>query len=611
MPLQNGQSQRLVIDELNECDPVSDSMPPRAILALKHHQRTLLHRCLAYENGPIPVHECFPSLRSDFEVGEAFRFRTAVLADHPGSGKSMTLLALILQRNSEEVEGATRASLVIVPHGAMDKWNQRIQDFCPTLRVREIRKANTKSALHATTTNLVSQLQSNSLDAVLLTSTVFNRVNRIIGKSICWRRVIYYDVQAMSLSNFQEPLASFHWFVCNTWPHILLAPQSNNVHTTSMTKADPIASHRAPHSGHHNTSTSPQKYHSLPSYMRHKLISSQPINRLALSVVKTNDAFVMRSMSLGGPWMNRVYIVQCTMPETINNLQDAGHRVLMEHVRAGDMEYVLRFVKQADTESGVLAALRSAASVSSQRIGPGHMDVMCSICHEEQVRYKAVSPCCAHVYCLKCITLWLTCAHTIKKSDGDQVGNNHYHQSLSDLTKRDCPICKQALSLDSLHVIVPEAEPADLHHYHDHHLNQNHTASRTSSSNSKERNLSIILRGRQRGSKTLILSDAEYLFTSTQSLLRFIKEEYVLLSGTYRDLTDIAAFSKGDVSVMLAHPKAILTNCENLSMVTDVILMHRMDDSTQQRVLERINRCGRTSDLAVWKFLYREEMMPG
>lgn len=121
---QQGYSAALSIPCLPSTHPAAPS-PPSLALPLHPHQQRALHRCLLIEqDGSLSTG--FNALPSRY--GE-YKSRGGVLADAVGTGKTATIIALVL---SSKGIGAT---LVVAPGHLIPQWKAECAKFAPSVEV--------------------------------------------------------------------------------------------------------------------------------------------------------------------------------------------------------------------------------------------------------------------------------------------------------------------------------------------------------------------------------------------------------------------------------------------------------------------------------------------
>ena len=119
-----GYSAALAIPCLPPSHPTAPS-PPSMALPLHHHPQRALHRCLLIEqDGSLSTG--FNALPGKFAE---YTSRGGVLADAVGTGKTATIIALVL---ASKGAGAT---LVVAPSHLIPQWKAEVAKFAPCIEV--------------------------------------------------------------------------------------------------------------------------------------------------------------------------------------------------------------------------------------------------------------------------------------------------------------------------------------------------------------------------------------------------------------------------------------------------------------------------------------------
>ena len=125
MTSKKGYSAALAIPCLPPSHPAAPS-PPSMALPLHPHQQRALHRCLLIEqDGSLSTG--FNALPGKFAE---YKSRGGVLADAVGTGKTATIIALVLAG-----KGGGGATLVVAPSHLVPQWKAEVAKFAPAIEV--------------------------------------------------------------------------------------------------------------------------------------------------------------------------------------------------------------------------------------------------------------------------------------------------------------------------------------------------------------------------------------------------------------------------------------------------------------------------------------------
>jgi hypothetical protein len=598
------------VDELTEDRPRA-RQPDGALVPLRPHQLTLLHRCGLFEAGAIDSN------------GDQLRTRVGIIGDRAGSGKSFVVLSLVLGgfrgdgmpavctygNNAVNVTFTDHArrvktNAIVVPHSLASQWEGYIVAFCPHLRTLVIK--STRTAIDVTSDQVAHH------DVLLVTSTCYNRVTSVMNAAgIKFTRVFFDEIDNMNIPGCMQPDAAFVWFVTASYAN-LINPRGQGRWSSQLNR--------------HIWTTTGIRSMGYVKTLFSDLASSMPPHHLKSLVVKNADSYVVRSMSLCDVTHT---LVKCRTPKTINILNGIVDRMIIDYLNAGDVPSALQFINPAnkDTEENIVLALvdkytralrildakhayftvsGEAGGAESTRIEKRQAEMRnridsirerisasntCCICYET-IANKSVVPCCSNSYCLRCISTWLS-------------------------HKTDCPMCKSSLRIPDLLVVDASlagppnpGKPSESSQTSGRHPESGHEGadeSGTSDAYSKARNLEILLRRRAHGDKFLVFSSYDRALVNVSSVLGSLGIRFSYLKGNQRQVAaTIKAYNSGQLDVLLIN--TLNYGCGiNMERTTDIIMLHKFDTEVERQVIGRAHRPGRSRNLRVWYLLYENE----
>lgn len=614
----------IAIDELDESDEVAPQ-PSRSKIPLKKHQLTLLARCIAYERENISLCSirCLQRLQ-DWQPDDYMRTRIGIMGDRPGSGKSFVILSLMLQ--DDEAAGQTsgqnfvksygcnkvvlslrdavrpkKTNLLVIPHNMCAQWDWYVKSFIDLTAFKHLMIKDAR-ALHG-----LIDVDVEGYDLIITTSTCYNRVCDITtAKSIKFRRVIFDEVDSMSLPSCMAVDASFTWFVTASFGN-LLYPRGYSGWDNHMNKyvwrADGLRN---------------------SGYVKNlfmDLYNNVSIDFVKILVVKNKDEFVVSSINL--PPTVRHHVV-CRTPTSINLLHGVVDHNIIESLNAGDvttalqhvassnkgteenivrvildklsrqrdsLETRLRLVADAPQETfesdaeraGEIARLQRRLDEVTSKMASIRTRIVesdtCCICFDT-ITHKTVTPCCSNSYCFRCINLWLA------------------RSSM-------CPLCKVRLVSSDLMVIQSAADLSSdvAREASDDEPSENYT---------KVKNLEIVLKKRmadlRQPAKILIFASFDNSFSQIVAVLDRLRIAHAYLKGNNEVIKNIVSnYKTGSLSVLLVNTRNYGSGL-NLENTTDIIMFHKFDTEIEKQVIGRASRMGRTSPLHVWYLLHENEM---
>jgi SNF2 family DNA or RNA helicase len=587
------------MEELTEDSPISQQ-PPSTLIPLRHHQLTLLKRCLTYESEPIKI-----SL--DGSSKNTLRTRVGIIGDMAGSGKSFVVLSLVCHGRAHNdndmphiqtfgmnnihicIASTTRTlrtNLLVIPHNLTSQWEKYIVDFCPSLKYVFIK---TNQSL-----KLLDTIIMDDYDLLIVTSTHYNKVlSHHILSTFKFTRAFFDEVDNMSIPNITKPNACFTWFITASYNN-LLHPRGSSKWNVQLKKDI--------------WNVTGIRSMGFVKSLFQDMSNSMSSSIFKLLVVKNEDVFVVRSMTLLPIIHN---IVKCQTPNTINLLNGLVDKTIISHLNAGDVTSALQFInsRNKDSEENIIIVLiakyirmlkvldarhiylssigitptseEQDSIFDKQRDTQRRIDSIreritstntCCICYES-IMNKSIVPCCSNSYCLKCISTWLS-------------------------QKKECPMCKTSVSIGDL-LIVNEKDASISTNEFD----------VVSEQNSKSQNLEIMIKKMSQGHKTLIFSSYDKALSNVGEILKKNGIKFSHLKGNIGVINNtLRLYKEGDVDFLLINPKYYGCGI-NMENTTDIIMLHKFDSEIERQVIGRAQRHGRTQSLKVWYLLYENECL--
>lgn len=606
--------------ELNEH---SASYPQEHIegssINLKHHQRTLLQRCISLENDTISLsnqQEVPNELTNRCHPQDTLSTKIGILADRVGSGKSYVILSLIsvnrLYRQHDVLINSygmnnvvftlhrdncvTHTNMLVIPHNLVTQWIEYLSAF-PNLRYCLVTKKVFDNMRD-------DEFDIGSYDILLVTSTYYNKVaQHISDKNVTFQRVIYDEVDHLSIPSSRSISAKFIWFITASYGNILY-PKGFRRWEQSL-RRDIWSAQGILHSG-------------FIKILLMDIFCRVPRELSKLLVVKNVDSFVERSIML--PPIEKHYVA-CKTPLSIRVLNGIVERNIIECLNGNNIQGAMANITSShkSTESNIIELMIQKYTIQLSNLEMKfnhtreyHYDTeterqqeldriqkkiddatekvrmirqrivesdTCVICYDD-IRNKTVTQCCQNSFCFKCITSWLA------KSSGMQGV---------------CPLCKLSINMDSLFVvdntevkksITAAPPPTDvMGPYWD-----------------KYTNLKIMLRNRQPNSKFLIFSNYDDSFLSLYKVFEEAGICYEHLKGNGNVVKcTVDRYKNGAIDVLLVNSSHYGSGL-NLENTTDIVMFHKFDTEIEKQVIGRADRFGRSGPLNVWYLLYDNEM---
>ncbi|GLC54545.1 hypothetical protein PLESTB_000878200 [Pleodorina starrii] len=586
------------VDELSETSPRA-KQPTGATVQLMPHQLALLHRCQQYERGCVPLLE-FRQVRDaqavyGFSEADCMFTQVGIIGDGTGAGKSYVILALAVSEEPVHNDPCFRSygsnrvvlrvhnakpvldtTVLVVPHNLCSQWNGYVKDFGGSLK-----------ALFLQRTAIMAQLQESEspgerlteYNLIVVTSTLYPQLATLIqAAGMRIKRLVLDEVDSLSLHCNTPIDALFTWFVTASYGNLL---HPRGIFVPSMRH------------GQYNVRASGLRHRGLIYSLFTDLNHNLTRDLVKLLVVRNSDDFVKKAMMV--PAMEQ-HVIRCRTPHSIRVLNGLANSDVIDRLNAGDVRSAVallnpanrvaseediisvvidNYVKQlhnldlkikytecAEYEGEVhrheeLERLHIKRDDTSSRIDAIRNRVhgcrMCCICHDEDIKHKAVVPCCQNTYCFKCISRWVS-------------------------TEPNCPMCKHSpLGINDLIVVIDKAcdrgvlpAPAPI-----------------SDVNDKVDNLHGIVTSKlPKDVRVLIFSCYDYSFTPLATMLDKLGMRHAPLKGNGAQINAIMRrFHSGECPVLMINPTNYGSGL-NMQCTTDIIMFHRFDDEiTRQAIL--------------------------
>lgn len=600
----------LDLQELTQNDPKA-IQPKECKITLRNHQLTLLHKCIDFENN----NQMFKKYNniSEYVIEEDyFKPRIGVIADRAGSGKSYVIIALILSNNIVEHESIfikslaynyntlyfnnrkkiIKTNMIVIPHNLSGQWEKYILLFNDKIKYTIINKQKICSELY-------ENQNIEDYEIIIVTTTFFNTIAAYLtNNDIKLQRIIFDEVDNLNMSSCIHLHANFIWCITSSYGNILY-PKGHSIYNTQTER--------------HVYNANGIKHNGFIKNIFLDLHMNVPMDFIKTLILKNSDEYINNSLNL--PEVNNV-IIKCKTPNLINILNGIVDKNIINSLNAGDVQTAMSFITNKDTEENIIAQLilsydnllknlnvklimtnsliydddsvreqediniknrindvQTKINLIKERVKTNNL---CSICYDD-VENKCITNCCQNSFCFKCIHLWLD-------------------------KKRECPLCKAALSSKQLYlidnnkieneiiieneVIIPENE---LHEEHD-----------------KLTNFKILLKEKKNG-KILIFSRFDYTFSKIIIILKELGMSFDQIKGNTNTINKIInRYRSNLIDILLINTSnyGIGLNLEN---TTDLIMFHKFDSQLEQQIIGRAQRIGRTDPLNVYYLLHENE----
>jgi len=539
----------------------SDKLPqPKSVLIpLKEHQKTAFTAMNKIEDNGCVVHK---DLIIETTLG--------ILADIPGSGKSMMIIALIANcvnakfhkrvhygspfvcLKDTNQDHSIKTNLILVPNKLVLQWKNYFM-FCPSMKVYSI----------STKKDLINLKSLNDYDVLICSDSKYKFLYEKY-QSIKWSRLIIDEIDSIKLPSVISWNANFIWLI-TSYPDNLLFTNKNFMR------------------------------------MIFKNITNYIFNFL---IVRNDTDFINLSLNL--PKLNQ-NIIKCKTPKELTLVQNYVSQEVKDMLNANNInQAILKLNCNINTNKNIFQIITKNLSEELHNknleydyyvnlIGNDNKiqeiitniklkiqqiktkldsikkriyllnDDYCPICLDKYVN-PTVNKCCNNVFCFKCIITTL---------------NN----------QGCCPYCREPLNIGELTVIDNNQQK----------INQMKNENQVLS---KNENLLKLLQNSPI-SKFMIFSNYLETFYNIQEYLDSHKIKYGILSGSEKIIKkNINLFEKGKINVLMSN---LNNQGLDLHMVTDIIIYHKLKEDIEDNVISRGHRLGRTKPLNVHYLYYDNE----
>ena len=216
--------------ELSEFDPMIDQ-PDGLHIPLKHHQRSLAHRCIMLEQGK----QLNPAYTIHTKIG--------IICDKVGSGKSYTILSIILLNQDIAIYNDSvhinhyasvlvpesygdiksfKTNILVVPSPVIQQWVSYLENT--TLKYVYIYNQKSLDEYFADTDHID---RLHNTDVILIGSKIYGKWYHIANEfgysEFLFQRMIIDETVHISLPDNKAINAKFYWFVTASYETSSLA----------------------------------------------------------------------------------------------------------------------------------------------------------------------------------------------------------------------------------------------------------------------------------------------------------------------------------------------------------------------------------------------------
>lgn len=563
---------------------------------LKRHQLQMLHKMIQLEECDI-----------DLNDNEFLQTEMGILGNKVGSGKSFCILSLIIQkprlhnrpfvksklgnsisvirkRNNCDIKGG---NLIVSPHHIMKSTWEYYLNMFTNLSYYVI---NNKSFP-------IDLERICEYDVVLCNAKNYNTFIKCCN--FTWSRVIFDEVDTISIPACICPDYRFVWFVSSSLPNLLFP---NGYYSFSNSNNRRISINGLNHHGFIKDT-----FRSI----EHSTITDNTNTMLSHIFLKQSDIYVDQIIELPQPL--EIYH-KCKSPNYVHVLSNFVGIEMLNRMNAGNYEGCLEYMGcTVDTKDNIITIIckdlnekvenldRKIDYLSSLTIRDSEREThvqkiektklkkneiiqriqdinkklddldidqsneSCPICFDILNKNSIMLNCCKNIFCMKCI------------------GNIMLYSN--NTTNCKCPICRTIFNKsDLLHI---RSTPLFKHELQ-----------------TKEESL-VKLINDNIDSKFLIFSAYDQSWTNICLLLDHKNINYSKLVGNQNVINStLEKFNNGEKNILLLNAQHFGCGL-NLTTATDLVFFHKMNAELKRQVIGRAQRIGRTTPLRI-HYLYHE-----
>jgi SNF2 family DNA or RNA helicase len=495
--------------------------------------------------------------------------RLGINADPTGYGKTLAMIGLLVRDKMPwnmdtpytyetvitEAAGLVRsrivnrynkiqATLILVSSSILIQWQ------------RELSRTDLRVGMVVTKKD-VDDIDAAKCDVILVTTSMYNYLVRSYS-NYAWKRLIFDEPGHSRVPGMKYVHAGFYWFVTATPNAITL--KHRNCRGSFMKKVigdnwcdfdeqfgDLII--RNDEKFVHESFTIPKSEHFYYQCF-------QPLFNAVAGLVPPLITIMIESgniegaiTSLGGSKTKD--IVALVRKKKLEELEEASYKVGMYTIRDDEEQ-----IKTWTTRRVRVQTQLSELNIRFENMLAG----ACYICRDE-LKDPVLEPCCQNLFCGECLFTWLK-------------------------NKKSCPTCRTTIKLkDLIYVKTTDEEPKVFEPTI--YLPQ-----------TKIEKIAKLVTSNKKG-KFLIFSSYDSSFEPICRVLTENKIGYALLKGSSKTRQkNIDKFKSGNLQVIFLNSNFNGAGI-NLQETTDIILYHRMTQSTRSQIIGRAERIGRVDSLRV------------
>jgi len=587
-------------------DSLKINQPLNINITLKEHQLAIVQKCIEIEDVNIR--------------------NFGIMCDKPGTGKTYAILAHIL------LSGKKR-NIIVVPQNIINQWCDAIHNFSDgLLKYKKFIEYSELLDLYNTESELYEY------DILLTTALYYNMIATTVSEI---ERVFFDEIDSISAFVINEIKANFVWFVSASIDYDMLGVYSKKIDRDFL----PYVTCKC-RDGYVDTMFNFE----IPNVCK-IICKNLYLDNIFKDVVSKNEFKLLNAMDysrIKKKFSNKVAQNETDALDIL--VKDKIDIIEMEKLRITDLEKTISvnlgnqnrielLQKQLDKARGSLNDSETKLGLIRERLKDNNC---CPLCYNEldETQNKAVSQCCQNTMCYTCPNNWFnnmyktTCIYCnqsdVKFEDYviikplkenccilcekqyENISGKYYSECckketclpcLEDwyhkLLKQSCPFCdKEEVLFEDFKTLVQHEE-----------MKLNREAGVKYTKKTKLEFMEYFIRTKiYAGCKIIFCTNYVRIFNDIQKLLKAYSINYIELDeGNIHDIYDsVNRYTRGNINVLLLNSN--LFGCGlNLECTTDIVFLHKTEESLEKQIIGRAQRNGRQTKLNLWYLMHENE----
>lgn len=602
--------QAIIMNDINNFELTPDSpkieQPLNINIKLKDHQLAMVKKCMEIEDVNIR--------------------NFGIMCDKPGTGKTYAILTHILLSKK-------KCNIIVVPQNIINQWCDAIHHFSDgLLKYKKFIEYSELLDLY----NIESKLYQ--YDILLTTALYYNMISTTVTEI---ERVFFDEIDSISAFVINEIKANFVWFVSASIDYDMLGIYSTKIERDFLPYV--TCKCRDEYVNNMFNFDMPNVY---------KIICKNLyLDNIFKGVVSQNEFKLLNAMDysrIKKKFSNKVAQNEKDALDIL--VKDKIDIIEMEKLRITDLEKAIsvnigsqyrieNLQKQLDKARESLNDSERKLALIRERLKENNC---CPLCYNEldEAQNKAISQCCQNTMCYTCPNNWFNnmhkttciycnqadvkfedyviikplkenCCILCEKQYENTLGKYYsecckketckpcledwYHKLLKD----KCPFCDKEEVLFEDFKTISEHEETKL----------NKEAGVKYTKKTKLEFMEFFIRTKiYTGCKIIFCTNYVRIFNDIQRLLKAYSINYIELDdGNIYDIYDsVNQYTRGNINVLLLNSN--LFGCGlNLECTTDIVFLHKTEQSLEKQIIGRAQRHGRKNKLNLWYLMHENE----